>query len=172
MSENTPLKKSLSNLPLIPLGVASISIVAIAAIVATHIVPTSAISSQESPIPQLPGGNIDNNFIASAVERTGPAVVRIDSSRAIRSQFSNSSRRVQGTGSGFIINTDGLILTNAHVVAGTDTVRVALKDGRKFTGQVLGADREMDVAVIRINALSQHGKLRSLKTRRMGDRHR
>jgi S1-C subfamily serine protease len=59
-------------------------------------------------------------------------------------------RIVRGTGSGFIINANGQILTNAHVVNGADRVSVTLKDGRTFEGKVLGQDPVTDVAVIQI----------------------
>jgi S1-C subfamily serine protease len=59
---------------------------------------------------------------------------------------------VRGTGSGFIFNAGGQILTNAHVVDGADTVSVRLKDGRTFEGKVLGQDLVTDVAVIQIQA--------------------
>lgn len=113
----------------------------------------------------------DVNFIAEAAERVGPAVVRIDSSRTVQSQvpevfndpffkqFFGSdaptapSKRVErGTGSGFVISSDGLILTNAHVVSGADTVSVTLKDGREFKGKVVGQDPLTDVAVVRVQA--------------------
>jgi S1-C subfamily serine protease len=58
----------------------------------------------------------------------------------------------RGTGSGFILSSDGQLLTNAHVVDGADVVRVTLKDGRKFDGKVLGADPLTDVAVVKIDA--------------------
>jgi Do/DeqQ family serine protease len=113
----------------------------------------------------------DSNFITSVVEKVGPAVVRIDSSRTVTSevpdafndpffrQFFGSrlpqepSQRVEkGSGSGFIINSNGQILTNAHVVDGADTVTVTLKDGRSFKGKVLGTDAVTDVAVVKIEA--------------------
>jgi S1-C subfamily serine protease len=59
---------------------------------------------------------------------------------------------VRGTGSGFIINSSGQIITNAHVVDGADTVSVKLKDGRTVEGKVLGEDPVTDVAVIKIEA--------------------
>src|SRR5579883_815268 len=114
--------------------------------------------------------NNDSNFIVNAVDRVGPAVVRINSSRTVKTrrpeifddpffrQFfgdvpSGPSTRVErGTGSGFIIKSDGLILTNAHVVDGADTVTVTLKDQREFTGKVLGADPLTDVAVVKVQA--------------------
>lgn len=58
----------------------------------------------------------------------------------------------QGTGSGFILSTDGRIITNAHVVEGASTVRVTLKDGRTFEGRVLGTDNVTDVAAVKIES--------------------
>lgn len=58
----------------------------------------------------------------------------------------------RGTGSGFIISSDGIILTNAHVVEGADEMRIRLTDKREFTGKVLGLDKQTDIAVIKINA--------------------
>jgi serine protease Do len=55
-------------------------------------------------------------------------------------------------GSGFLISTDGLILTNAHVVDGAKEVTVKLSDHREFKAKVLGADRSSDIAVLKINA--------------------
>lgn len=110
----------------------------------------------------------NSNFIAEAVQRVGPAVVRIDSERTVASQGSRylqdpfgrffgegdepSQRVEEGTGSGFIINADGLILTNAHVIDGADRVTVVLTDGRRFEGEVLGQDLLTDVAVVKIEA--------------------
>ena len=59
---------------------------------------------------------------------------------------------MRGLGSGFIVSTDGTILTNAHVVDGADEVIVKLKDKREFKAKVLGADRTTDVAVLKIEA--------------------
>lgn len=149
-----------------------------------HALSSSAALKQESlaqatastQIAQVPsrGGALlsatDPNFIVNAVERVGPAVVRIDSSRTVTTrvpaifrdpffrQFFGDvpmppSQRVErGTGSGFIIKPDGLILTNAHVVAGADSVTVTLKDGRELRGKVLGADPVTDVAVVKIDS--------------------
>lgn len=113
----------------------------------------------------------DLNFIAQAAQKVGPAVVRIDSSRKVSSnipdQFKNpffrrffgselplppEERVERGTGSGFILSPDGRMMTNAHVVAGTDTVKVTLKDGRVLEGKVLGVDPVTDVAVVKVNA--------------------
>ena len=58
----------------------------------------------------------------------------------------------RGTGSGFIISSDGLILTNAHVVEGADELRIRLTDNREFMGKVLGLDKKTDIAVVKIEA--------------------
>jgi Do/DeqQ family serine protease len=114
------------------------------------------------------------SFVAEAVRRVGPAVVRIDTERTITRQAPNpffddpffrgffgdpngyalppQERTVQGQGSGFIIDPQGDILTNAHVVNNADKVSVTLKDGRTFEGTVEGTDDITDLAVIRIEA--------------------
>jgi Do/DeqQ family serine protease len=136
-------------------------------------------TAPQTMVAQVPTGGrtslIDaagSNFISAAVEKVGPAVVRIDSSRTVKarrpavfddpffrrffgddSDLQQPSVRVErGTGSGFVISKDGLVLTNAHVVDNTDSVEVTLKDGRKFQGKVLGSDPVTDVAVVRIQA--------------------
>jgi serine protease Do len=58
----------------------------------------------------------------------------------------------QGMGSGFIVESDGTILTNAHVVEGADEVRVRLTDRREFKGKVVGTDKPSDIAVVKIEA--------------------
>lgn len=138
----------------------------------TQVFPSNSLLPQPSlaQLPKtLPGQN-DTNFIARAVEKVGPAVVRIDSARTVSRRRSpllddpffreffgrdvpQPRTRVQrGTGSGFIISDDGLVLTNAHVVNGADKVTVVLKDGRSFEGTVMGEDSLTDVAVIKIKA--------------------
>jgi S1-C subfamily serine protease len=112
----------------------------------------------------------DPNFVVKVVQQVGSAVVRIDSSKTVTSQIpdefndpflrrffrdvpSQPRQRVErGSGSGFIINSSGQIVTNSHVVDGADSVTVTLKDGRTFDGKVLGEDPLTDVALIKINA--------------------
>jgi serine protease Do len=59
---------------------------------------------------------------------------------------------LHGSGSGFIVSQDGIILTNAHVVSGADEVTVKLTDRREFSARVIGTDERTDVAVIKIEA--------------------
>lgn len=57
-----------------------------------------------------------------------------------------------GVGSGFILSTDGFIMTNAHVVDGADEVLVTLTDKREFKAKIVGADKRSDIAVVKIAA--------------------
>ena len=58
----------------------------------------------------------------------------------------------RGVGSGFIIESNGLILTNAHVVEGANTIYVTLTDKREYKAKLLGMDKRTDVAVVKIDA--------------------
>lgn len=138
----------------------------------SQVYPTAI--STRSNLPTNSDNNQNINFIASAVEKVGPAVVRIDASRQISSKLPKNSRSPlfprffgnendssldslpdqveQGTGSGFIIGSDGRLITNAHVVDGAENVEVTLKDGTTYEGKVLGTDSFTDVAVIKIEA--------------------
>lgn len=111
------------------------------------------------------------NFIAEAVQKVGPAVVRIDADRQVgktpsdkfdqpffRRFFGNDAplppeKFERGTGSGFIIGSDGRLITNAHVVEGSDRVKVTLGDGQIYEGKVVGIDPVTDIAVVKIEAV-------------------
>jgi serine protease Do len=69
---------------------------------------------------------------------------------------------MQGQGSGFIVDANGIVLTNAHVLEGAQEVRVRLSDRREFKGNVVGVDSATDIAVVRIDA-------KNLPTVRLGD---
>jgi serine protease Do len=68
----------------------------------------------------------------------------------------------KGVGSGFILTSDGFILTNAHVIEGADEVTVTLPDKREFKAKVIGSDKRTDVAVVKIEA-------KNLPASRIGD---
>ena len=128
--------------------------------------------ANESPaIALVPSTQSNPNFIADAVNQVGASVVRIDAESSnveMPEAFENPFFRrffgdevpvppepfQQGTGSGFIISTDGRIITNAHVVEGATTVTVTLTDGRSFEGTVIGTDKVTDVAAVKIEAES------------------
>ncbi|KAK7139948.1 hypothetical protein R3I94_012542 [Phoxinus phoxinus] len=89
------------------------------------------------------------NFIADVVEKSTPAVVYIE----IVGRHPFSGREVAiSNGSGFIISSDGLIVTNAHVVANKRGVRVKLTNGETYNATVQDVDQAADIATIKINA--------------------
>jgi putative serine protease PepD len=88
----------------------------------------------------------ESSAIVAAADRAGPAVVVITTTSGGR-----FGRAASGTGSGFIYDASGLILTNNHVIEGASTIEVELADGRTFTGALVRADATADLAVIRIS---------------------
>ncbi len=99
--------------------------------------------------------------ITEAVARVAPTVVTVQTERrervpadAFEMFFGGRSgeRSAASIGSGFIIRSDGIIITNAHVVSGAADVAVALRDGTTYRATVLGIDEMNDIAVLRIEA--------------------
>jgi len=121
---------------------------------------------------------------ADLVTKVSPAVVTIRSTERARApqqfpfmddptfreffgdrlpqQQQQPPQRVQGVGSGVIVNTDGYILTNHHVVDGAIEIKVELTDNRTFTAKLVGSDPPSDLAVLKVDA-------RNLPTLSMGD---
>ena len=121
-----------------------------------------------SPVTKVYSLDTDNrNFVSEAVKNVGPAVVRIDTERAVeRQQFDPTlldpllrdllgepgvlPDRERGQGSGVIIDQNGLVLTNAHVVERVDIVSITLPDGTNYDGKVLGTDSITDLALVQV----------------------
>jgi serine protease Do len=114
-----------------------------------------------------------SNSFADIIEKASPAVVKISMTRIIKASdqqegnpftsdpffrqfFGPMARprdqRERGLGSGVIVSSSGYILTNNHVVEKANSLKVTLSDGRDFTGKVVGADPQTDVAVVKINS--------------------
>lgn len=89
------------------------------------------------------------NFVADVVEMSGSAVVFIE--RLARVPFSRQRIPISH-GSGFLVESQGLIITNAHVVGNQSKLKVRLQDGREFEGQVLGVDEGLDLAAVEIRS--------------------
>ena len=98
---------------------------------------------------------------APVVKKAAPAVVNISSKRVVRQQdpffemfgLGAPRERVEGSlGSGVIVRSDGVIVTNNHVIEGGQEITVALADRREFPAKVLLADANADLAVLKIDA--------------------
>ncbi len=155
---------------------------------AAHAAPSAA-PAAGAPAAADPVVNALPDF-TQLVERYGPAVVNVEVVEKARATaggpqgispddpFYDFFRRfglpapgqsphgnqpaVRGAGSGFVVSSDGYILTNTHVVANADEVTVRLTDRREYAAKVIGADERTDVAVIKINATN-------LPTVKLGD---
>jgi serine protease Do len=130
------------------------------AIQASQVTPAAA-----KPAPSRATGSVLPGVVnfADVAERINPAVVNID---AASRGFGSSRRRRsaedpgdqsrdfdlprQGSGSGFVIDRQGFILTNYHVIEGADRITVTLTDGRALKGEVVGTDPAIDVALLRV----------------------
>jgi serine protease Do len=131
----------------------------------------SQTASQPATI--APGAIALSGSYADLVSRVSPAVVTIRSTEKARAsqqfpfmddpafrQFfgdrlpQEAPRRVQGLGSGVIVNPDGYILTNHHVVDGALEIKVELTDNHTYTAKLVGSDQASDLAVLKIDAHS------------------
>jgi serine protease Do len=133
--------------------------------------------SQEAPKAAAPVvGATPPNFVA-VVKAATPAVVNIATTRTVRQGQGDMSplmedpffrhffgeeffrrfqipkeRRENSLGSGVIVSADGYIITNNHVIAKADEIKVLLNDKREFAGKIVGTDPKTDLAVVKINA--------------------
>jgi S1-C subfamily serine protease len=110
--------------------------------------PSSAATVQVTPL-------YDEGAVVSLYEKCIPAVVQVEAETAISSKllgpFGLDVPNVRGQGSGFIIDTEGHILTNNHVVDRASTVKVVLSDGSELQGKVIGVDRNNDIALLQVD---------------------
>ena len=123
-------------------------------------------------LPSVSQNLSQRSFVADAVARSAPAVVTLETQRTIRPaeldrgmtadpffrQFFGLPRSFKpkqqvelGQGSGIIFDSKGLVLTNAHVVEGSEQLTVGLSDGRRIGGRVIGRDSLTDLAVVQLD---------------------
>lgn len=128
----------------------SAGVVAIAGGFETRIVRVPAVERVAVAVPASrasPAG--DGADVVAIGARVFPAIVQL------KSEVDTREGAQRSEGSGVIYRSDGLILTNHHVVDGADEVTVVLSNGRKLQGEVLGSDEESDVAVVRVEVDEQ-----------------
>jgi putative serine protease PepD len=108
------------------------------------------------------GSSDVEGVIASILEDVKDSVVHVTSVKITRDFFFRPIP-VEGTGSGFIISKEGYIVTNNHVIANANQLKVTLADGKEYPAQLVGADPMTDTAIIKIDAPYE------LKPVKMGD---
>ena len=121
-----------------------------------------------------------HSFVANIARKVSPSVVRIDIEREIQTDEFESDlldpllrdllgdlgafpQRERGQGSGVIIDSSGLVLTNAHVVERVNSVLITLQNGTQVDGKVMGTDQVTDLALVKIDGFS------GLETAKLGD---
>jgi Do/DeqQ family serine protease len=135
--------------------------------------PAAAVAAAEPSAPPAPGTNCDARALSqsfvSVAARLKPSVVTVQIEKKampggggpldfFRQFQGGPNLRVRpqierGLGSGFVIDRDGHVLTNNHVVDGADRVQILTSDGRHLTGKVVGGDQKDDLAVVKVDGL-------------------
>ncbi len=136
--------------------------------------PLSVLASEDFQISQ------SHSFVANVAKKVSPSVVRIDIERNIEADEFESDlldpllrdllgdlgtypQKERGQGSGVIIDSSGLILTNAHVVERVDSVMITLQNGNQVDGKVIGTDQVTDLALVKVDSFS------GLESAKLGD---
>ena len=118
-----------------------------------HFISSEQINASSKNNQQTDGQLLDaySTTITNVVDHVSESVVQIQVSKRrnkiIKRVFGN-----QGGGSGFIISSDGYIVTNNHVISNTESVKVVLQDGEEYDASIIGSDPSTDIAVLKIDA--------------------
>jgi S1-C subfamily serine protease len=114
---------------------------------------TSSTATSAPVVSPVSNSSTDSdNVVKPVLEKVEPSVVTIVTEGTAQAGPFGRTVRTQAAGTGMIVRSDGLIVTNAHVVEGADTVTVTLADGTSFDARVVGSDASIDVAVLQITA--------------------
>jgi serine protease Do len=101
---------------------------------------------------------VSGDLITDAVEKISKSTVNIASVRIVQDQLFRLFP-IEGVGSGVIIDENGHILTNNHVVDGAHRLKITLTDGRVLNGKVIGKDEITDLAVVKVDRFSDNNNL-------------
>lgn len=158
MTTLPPMTKHVSKL----LAGLAVLVIALLLLVALPLFPGPSASAQEGPEIPASQTQIDLSF-APLVRDASPAVVNIYTRKIVQQQrlpwpFSDPRFGQRGTtrgqsslGSGVIVGEDGVVVTNNHVIAGADEIRVVLADRREYDAEIVLADERTDLAVLKID---------------------
>jgi S1-C subfamily serine protease len=112
--------------------------------------PQWAANDSDAPSDDAPLLDAYSGAVVGALERVAPAVTFIEVRR--RGRAASRAGAQQGSGSGFLFTPDGYLLTNSHVVDGSDEIHVRLNDDTRFAADLVGNDPDSDLAVLRIGS--------------------
>ena len=113
---------------------------------------TGAVSATSTSASTTPVSVSSSDKVVAVAESASPAVVTLTVGSAAQSGYGPFSVPTTGVGSGFIFDASGLILTNAHVIEGSDRITVTFKDGSELPGTVVASDTQRDLAVVKVDA--------------------
>jgi S1-C subfamily serine protease len=127
--------------------------------IGTAVVSTQAVENVSWPATEVTQQQIPTNateaeqVLATLYNNAAPSVVSINvvARQSGTGFYNQQDQLVQGTGTGFVIDTEGHIVTNNHVVEGATRIEVNFFDGRIVRGEVVGTDPDSDLAVIQVN---------------------
>jgi len=92
---------------------------------------------------------ISDEEMIKIIEQVSPSVVNVNTVRLVHDYYMNVVP-LRGMGSGVVMDGEGRIITNNHIVEGAENIEIALFDGRKFKGKLVGTDPTSDIAVVQI----------------------
>ncbi len=95
---------------------------------------------------------IEEQTNIAVYEHANPSVVNIDTRSVEVDRFFGMQREAEGTGSGAILDSDGHIITNYHVIDGADQIEITLASNKSYPAVVVGGDKEQDIAVLKVDA--------------------
>ncbi len=112
--------------------------------------PTATATAAAAQITPLPADQNDSVSVADVVERVSRAVVTVVNEQQVGGFFGSTDLQPAGTGTGFIIDDQGHVVTNNHVVEGSQEIKVIFADGTEQTATLLGTDTFADLAVVKV----------------------
>jgi serine protease Do len=140
-----------------------LSLLLVASVVIGCAGPTGAEQStlwKDSPPTVAPAPELArfNTLLADLAEQLRPGLVHVRVSRAAEKKKDDDESPGEprrSSGSGFVIDPSGLVVTNAHVVDGAESLQVRLADGRRFAGKVIGKDSRVDLALVKVDGATE-----------------
>ncbi len=154
MSDRSTVRSAALRLPVATLAAAVLVLTACSGNPAATATPTGPPVSASVPSLPLANGNAyqpGSDPIVSVVQRVEPAVVNVTTRTQGVDSIFGGGQAGKAVGTGFVVRSDGVIVTNYHVVEGALNIKVTLPDGRSFPARVIGGNSDHDLAVLKVD---------------------